>query len=207
MSSLPVTLVGATGLTGSATLLALLQSSSAIDLTTLTRKDTSAPVTPTNGSTSYTNRTFPNLADAIGSSGGKVGPEGGVYISCLGTTRGQAGGFEKQKEIDLYLNRDLVTKAKADGAKTVSIHLTRRIATPRCVREWTERGQYGCSSLTLTLQAILVSSGGANPNSMMGYPQIKGELEEDFKKLDFEHCIILRPGLLMGARSVLSFGA
>lgn len=37
---------------------------------------------------------------------------------------------------------------------------------------------------------------------MMGYPQIKGELEEDFKKLDFEHCIILRPGLLMGARSV-----
>jgi hypothetical protein len=36
---------------------------------------------------------------------------------------------------------------------------------------------------------------------MMGYPQIKGELEEDFKKLNFEHCIILRPGLLMGARS------
>jgi uncharacterized protein YbjT (DUF2867 family) len=54
------------------------------------------------------------------------------------------------------------------------------------------------------LQAILVSSGGANPNSMMGYPQIKGELEEDFKKLDFEHCIILRPGLLMGARHVSS---
>lgn len=39
---------------------------------------------------------------------------------------------------------------------------------------------------------------------MMGYPQIKGELEEDFKKLDFEHCIILRPGLLMGARWVCS---
>lgn len=38
---------------------------------------------------------------------------------------------------------------------------------------------------------------------MMGYPQIKGELEEDFKKLDFEHCIILRPGLLMGSRCVL----
>jgi hypothetical protein len=35
---------------------------------------------------------------------------------------------------------------------------------------------------------------------MMGYPQIKGELEEDFKKLDFDHCVILRPGLLMGSR-------
>jgi uncharacterized protein YbjT (DUF2867 family) len=57
------------------------------------------------------------------------------------------------------------------------------------------------------LQAILVSSGGANPNSMMGYPQIKGELEEDFKKLDFEHCIILRPGLLMGTRYVASNSA
>jgi hypothetical protein len=37
---------------------------------------------------------------------------------------------------------------------------------------------------------------------MMGYPQIKGELEEDFKNLDFDHCVILRPGLLMGARYV-----
>jgi uncharacterized protein YbjT (DUF2867 family) len=52
-------------------------------------------------------------------------------------------------------------------------------------------------------QAILVSSGGANANSMLSYPQIKGQLEEDFKKLDFEHCIILRPGLLMGARYVI----
>jgi hypothetical protein len=32
---------------------------------------------------------------------------------------------------------------------------------------------------------------------MMGYPQIKGELEEDFKKLDFEHCVILRPSVLL----------
>lgn len=36
----------------------------------------------------------------------------------------------------------------------------------------------------------------------MGYPQIKGELEENYKELGFEHCIILRPGLLMGARYV-----
>jgi hypothetical protein len=39
---------------------------------------------------------------------------------------------------------------------------------------------------------------------MMGYPQIKGELEEDFKKLDFDHCVILRPGLLMGSRYACS---
>ena len=120
MTTLPITLVGGTGLTGSAALLALLQSPSAVSLTAITRKDTPAPVQSyANASTSYTNRALPNLADAITSTEG-VGPNGGVYISCLGTTRAQAGGFEKQKEIDLYLNRDLVNKAKADGAKTVS---------------------------------------------------------------------------------------
>ena len=118
MSSLPVTLVGGTGLTGSAALLALLQSPTSIDLTTITRKPTPAPVGSTNGSTNYVNRVYTNLAESISSTEG-VGPKGGVYVSCLGTTRGAAGGFEKQKEIDLYLNRDLVTKAKADGAKTV----------------------------------------------------------------------------------------
>lgn len=117
-AALPVTLVGATGLTGSAALLALLQSPSAVSLTTVTRKDTPAPAQPTASGTAYTNRTFANLKDVIASADG-VGPSGGVYVSCLGTTRGQAGGFEKQKEIDLYLNRDLVTKAKSDGAKTV----------------------------------------------------------------------------------------
>ena len=119
MASLPITLVGGTGLTGSATLLALLQSPASVQLTAITRKDNPSPVQQfTNASTSYTNRALPNLADAVKSTEG-VGPNGGVYISCLGTTRGQAGGFEKQKEIDLYLNRDLVTKAKADGARTV----------------------------------------------------------------------------------------
>jgi len=34
----------------------------------------------------------------------------------------------------------------------------------------------------------------------MGYPQIKGELEEIYKELNFDHCVILRPGLLMGSR-------
>ena len=38
----------------------------------------------------------------------------------------------------------------------------------------------------------------------MGYPQIKGELEEIYKELNFDHCVILRPGLLMGSRYVCS---
>jgi hypothetical protein len=199
-------------LTGSAALLALLQSPSAIQLTTITRKDAPSPIQAfTNGSTTYTNRALSNLSDAIGSSEG-VGPSGGVYVSCLGTTRGAAGGFEKQKEIDLYLNRDLVTKAKADGAKTVSHPVDRSAKWDMVLVHPRGQGmgprvdvhELGRTTMTdlLTKQAILVSSGGANANSMMGYPQIKGELEEDFKKLDFEHCIILRPGLLMGARYV-----
>jgi hypothetical protein len=35
---------------------------------------------------------------------------------------------------------------------------------------------------------------------MMGYSKMKGELEEAVKALDFEHTVILRPGLLVGDR-------
>jgi uncharacterized protein YbjT (DUF2867 family) len=35
---------------------------------------------------------------------------------------------------------------------------------------------------------------------MLGYPKMKGELEEAVKALDFEHTVILRPGLLVGER-------
>ncbi|KAI4842286.1 NAD dependent epimerase/dehydratase family protein-like protein [Aureobasidium sp. EXF-8846] len=47
---------------------------------------------------------------------------------------------------------------------------------------------------------VIVSSGGANPTSMLAYPRMKGELEEAVKQLDFEHTIILRPGLIVGQR-------
>jgi uncharacterized protein YbjT (DUF2867 family) len=47
---------------------------------------------------------------------------------------------------------------------------------------------------------VLISTGGANPYSMLGYPKMKGELEEAVKALDFEHTVILRPGLLVGDR-------
>lgn len=35
---------------------------------------------------------------------------------------------------------------------------------------------------------------------MLAYPKMKGELEEAVKALDFEHTVILRPGLLVGER-------
>ncbi|KFZ18296.1 hypothetical protein V502_04163 [Pseudogymnoascus sp. VKM F-4520 (FW-2644)] len=53
---------------------------------------------------------------------------------------------------------------------------------------------------------VLISSGGANPNSMMGYPKMKGELEEAVKALGFEKTVILRPGLILGGRDHLRVG-
>lgn len=50
---------------------------------------------------------------------------------------------------------------------------------------------------------VLISSGGADPNSMFGYPKMKGELEEAVKELGFEKTVILRPGLILGGRDHL----
>ncbi len=47
---------------------------------------------------------------------------------------------------------------------------------------------------------VVISSAGANASSSFAYPQMKGELEESVKALGFDHCIILRPGLLTGVR-------
>ncbi|KAI6814175.1 NAD dependent epimerase/dehydratase family protein-like protein [Hortaea werneckii] len=90
-----------------------------------------------------------------------------LFISALGTTRGNAGGFENQRKIDYDLNLSLAKAAKEGGTK----------------------------------HYVLISSGGANPNSPFGYPKMKGQLEEAVKALDFEHCIILRPGLIVGERN------
>jgi uncharacterized protein YbjT (DUF2867 family) len=112
----PVTLVGGTGLTGSAAVKALLASSHPFALTTLTRRPLEGE--SSNPSTTYTNKTFSDLFEAVK---GDVATKGGVYVSCLGTTRAAAGGLDKQIRIDLDLNRDLVQKAKEDGASTVSL--------------------------------------------------------------------------------------
>lgn len=47
---------------------------------------------------------------------------------------------------------------------------------------------------------VLVSSSGANAASMSGYLRMKGELEEAVGSMGFETAVILRPGLIMGAR-------
>ena len=49
-------------------------------------------------------------------------------------------------------------------------------------------------------QYFLVSSSGANAGSMFFYPRIKGELEEEVKKLNFKNLVIVRPSLLVGER-------
>jgi len=46
-------------------------------------------------------------------------------------------------------------------------------------------------------QFHLVSSSGANHNSSMLYPQVKGQSEEAIKELDFDHLFIYRPKVLM----------
>ena len=51
---------------------------------------------------------------------------------------------------------------------------------------------------------VLISSGGANSTSSFAYMKMKGELEDAVKALDFDHCIILRPGFLVGARDASS---
>jgi hypothetical protein len=47
---------------------------------------------------------------------------------------------------------------------------------------------------------VLISSGGASATSSFAYPRMKGELEEAVKGLGFKHTVILRPGLIVGAR-------
>ncbi len=46
----------------------------------------------------------------------------------------------------------------------------------------------------------LVSSSGANAQSRLFYPRIKGELDEAVRQLNFQSTTILRPSLLLGKR-------
>ncbi|WP_276499469.1 NAD(P)H-binding protein [Pontibacter litorisediminis] len=53
---------------------------------------------------------------------------------------------------------------------------------------------------------VLVSSSGANPNSMIFYSRMKGALEEAVKELGLQSTNILQPGLLHGDREESRFG-
>ena len=48
---------------------------------------------------------------------------------------------------------------------------------------------------------MLVSSAGSDSKSALFYPRMKGELEDAVRKIGFAHCVILRPGLLVGERT------
>lgn len=47
---------------------------------------------------------------------------------------------------------------------------------------------------------VLISSAGANSASSFAYMKMKGELDEAVQALGFDHCIILRPGMIVGPR-------
>ncbi|MCJ1291278.1 Protein fmp52, mitochondrial [Xylographa carneopallida] len=47
---------------------------------------------------------------------------------------------------------------------------------------------------------VLISSAMVSSSSSMPYPKMKGELEDEVKKLDFPFTVILKPGLLLGSR-------
>lgn len=124
---IPITLLGATGLTGSATLHALLLSRSIpFSITTLTRSEPKIPI-PLLSETTHIKRIHPDLFEAVAGSGTEsIGTAGGVYVTCLGTTRAQAGSFEAQRRVDLALNRELAKRARADGCTTVCLFLSAR---------------------------------------------------------------------------------
>jgi hypothetical protein len=42
-------------------------------------------------------------------------------------------------------------------------------------------------------QFHLVSSSGADSNSILLYPQVKGQSEEEIRKLEFEQAFVYRP--------------
>lgn len=47
---------------------------------------------------------------------------------------------------------------------------------------------------------VLISSGSANSESSFAYVKMKGQLEDNVKKLGFKHTVIVRPGLILGGR-------
>jgi len=147
---------GSTGLVGSNILAALLSHPAFTSVSAYTRRKLSSESPKLSPLESKDSDSWPSLFPKSAS----------VFLSGLGTTRGQAGGVDGQRKIDLDLNLALAKAAKDAGVQTY----------------------------------VLISSHGANATSMMAYPKMKGELEDAVKELGFKHCVILRPGLIVGNR-------
>ncbi len=47
---------------------------------------------------------------------------------------------------------------------------------------------------------VLISAASASSNAFFAYTKMKGEIEDHIKELDFEHTVIVRPGLIAGER-------
>ncbi|KAI9650810.1 Protein fmp52, mitochondrial [Ciborinia camelliae] len=105
-----------------------------------------------------------------------ISPTPTLFFSSLGTTRGLAGSVEAQRKVDYDLNLSLATTYAQISSSAP---------------EGTKTNIY-----------ILISTTGANSDSVLAYPRMKGELEDAVKKLQdsFKHIIILRPGLIVGWR-------
>jgi hypothetical protein len=52
---------------------------------------------------------------------------------------------------------------------------------------------------------VLISSDLANSSSILPYLKMKGQLEDSVKALDFEHIVLIRPGLILGDRQEFRF--
>ncbi|GMK57211.1 hypothetical protein CspeluHIS016_0400450 [Cutaneotrichosporon spelunceum] len=110
----PISLVGITGLTGSAALASLLSAPAPFAVTAFSRR--AAPATSHTPGTTYR-----NVVGELAPTPAHVGTAGGIFVSCLGTTRADVGGVEKQRAIDLDMNRDLAQQARKDGAETMML--------------------------------------------------------------------------------------
>ena len=158
-----VLLLGATGMVGSHLLSTLRSSAQVSRVEVIARR--SPKTTTTSASTTYNEHVSSDLS-SWESHISSLSPPPSIMMSALATTRGAAGGFEKQYALEHDLNVSLAKAAKDAGTKTY----------------------------------VLISSASASPSSMFGYTKMKGEIEEHIKDLNFEHTIILRPGLIAGSR-------
>lgn len=170
----PISVVGITGLTGSAALACLLSAPAPFAITAFSRR--AAPATADTPGTSYN-----NIVGELAPTPATVGSPGGIYVTCLGTTRADVGGVDTQRAIDLDMNRDLAQQARKDGAETVSPQTRGR-------RPARGGGSY---------QVMLVSTSMANSAAWFAYPKMKGELEDAIKGMGFPRTILLRPGALL----------
>ncbi|KAF8476155.1 hypothetical protein BDZ91DRAFT_711084 [Kalaharituber pfeilii] len=175
--AISVAVIGATGLTGSHLVRQLLHNDRVSRVIALARREPPFPIDDPHGKLSWqvekdTGKWDELVRGVVGPSAG-AGAQGGAttFISALGTTKADAGGVEKQREIDYELNLRMARAAR-EGRGT------------------------GAGADTY----VLVSAAAVSPDSPFPYAKMKGELERDVMALGFEKTAFLKPGLIVGER-------